>query len=99
MGSQRGVGSGGGVVRHWIDAARRQVFGREMGGLGKGHRQNLALSEEGGKLGAGKTFTEKKIDPKEKAKGDKSKIAKENVKKHWNVKHKNRTRSKIRSTG
>ena len=29
---------------------------------------------------AGKTFTEKKIDPKEKAKGDKSKIAKENVK-------------------
>ena len=48
---------------------------------------------------AGKTFTEKKIDPKEKAKGDKSKIAKENVKKHWNVKHKNRKRSKIRSTG
>jgi TP901 family phage tail tape measure protein len=59
MGSQRGVGSGGGVVRHWIDAARRQVFGREMGGLGKGHRQNLALSEEGGKLGAGKTFTDR----------------------------------------
>ena len=51
------------------------------------------------KIIAGKTFTEKKIDPKEKAKGDKSKIAKENVKKHWNVKHKNQKRSKIRSTG